>query len=138
MKTYAEGARQLMPAHPYGKGYMIINEEGIDELLLRIADKHIGMQSIRVLLLMMKSCEMHNRCMIGQKEIVDKLGMKPSAVSRSIADLLGCGILERPTSIRGLYAINPAFAWRGSTNTLRLERSKRAAAQRRDHTGSAL
>lgn len=114
--------------HPYGaEGYMIISDKGMAEMQQRMADKTLGLQAVRVLFAMMDACEQRNRCMIGQKQLVDDLGMRQSAVSRALGELLACGFLERPTSIRGFYAVSPHFAWRGTTKALIEEMKRRAA-----------
>lgn len=105
--------------HPYrAEKFMIGSYVGLMELQERIADRSIGREEIRVLLLMMTACDYGNRVRVGQKELAADLKMALSNVSRAITALVNSGFLERD-STRGGYTISPRLCWKGDDDSLR-------------------
>ena len=120
--------RRASPAHPYGiGGFMMLSKAGLRELDLRLADRTLGMQAIRVLIAMAQSIDYENRAHMGQKDLAAHLGMAQQHVSASIRDLVACGFLERPETSRGYYRISPRLLWQGSARTLRAALAREAA-----------
>jgi len=118
------------PAHPYmlEKGFMLLSIAGLDELDRRLADRSLGMQAVRVLVAMARSCDYENRVRAGQKDLAAHLEMDQSAVSKAIRSLITCGMIEAPESSRGYYRISPRLLWKGSARTLKVALTERQAA----------
>jgi hypothetical protein len=122
-------AKQPRPVHPYfTAGFMLLSVAGLDELDLRMADRSIGMQAMRVLVAMARSCDYENRVRAGQKDLAAHLDMDQSDVSKAIRALIACGLIEPPEHSRGPYRISPRLLWKGSARTLKKALDERAAA----------
>ena len=120
--------RRRVQAHPYGSGgFMMLSKAGLRELDLRLADRTLGMQAIRVLVAMAQSIDYENRAHMGQKDLAAHLGMAQQNVSAAIQDLVACGFVDRPAG-RGYYRISPRLLWKGSARTLKAALADREAA----------
>ena len=107
---------------------MLLSAAGLDELDLRLADRSLGMQAVRVLVAMARSCDYENRVRAGQKDLAAHLGMDQSDVSKAVRALVSCGLIEQPESSRGYYRISPWLLWKGSARTLKQALAERQAA----------
>jgi Firmicute plasmid replication protein (RepL) len=107
-------------AHPYnGVGFMLISQEGLDELDRCLASREIGMQAIRVLVAMTKSLDFENQVRAGPKDLAAHLGMCLPDISRAIKTLIDLGFVLRPEWSRGPYRISPHLLWKGSAAALK-------------------
>ena len=98
---------------------------GIEELLNRLIDKSLGVQSIKVLLAMVADCDYENRVHAGAKDIARRTEMAESHVSTAIKALVDCGFVERRANSRGRYTISPTLCWKGGEESLRAALSER-------------
>ena len=129
VSAYVLMGKRSRPAHPYlEKGFMLLSVAGLDELDNRLADRSLGMQAVRVLIAMARSCDYENRVRAGQKDLAGHLNMDQSDVSKAIRALIGCGLVEPPESSRGYYRISPRLLWKGSARTLKQALTERQAA----------
>lgn len=101
--------------HAYlAERFMIGSQIGLAE----VARSGIGKGAYRVLYALMSGIEYGNRIYISQKELAGYLGMKQSAISRAIVELVDAGFLER-TQKRGQYVVSPRIIWKGRDKDLR-------------------
>jgi transcription initiation factor IIE alpha subunit len=120
--------RKPRPKNAYGVRFMMLSQDAVGELSERLADHSIGMQAMRVLLVMIGSLDYENRVEAPQKEIACRLGMSQGEVSKASAALVECGFIERMANRRGWYRVSPRLCWRGSVKNLDAALREREAA----------
>lgn len=88
---------------------------------LMILAKNLKGEELRVLMVLLSELDYENYIQVPQMDIVEKLGMQRSNVSRSIKVLLDIGvILLGPKIGRSFsYRLNPQFGWKGTVTNHR-------------------
>ena len=118
--------RKPKKASPYRTRFMMLSQEGLEELQERLADRTLGIQAMRVLVAMMQSLDYENRVDPPQKEIAFRLGMSVQEVYKASKTLIECGFIERMANRRGWYRVSPRLCWKGSVANLEKELAKAA------------
>lgn len=89
-------------------------------------DREMTLTPLRVLLYLESILGYENYLRITQQDIVVKLGIHRSDVSRAMKLLLAKGIVEKLESpvIRPVYRLNPNYGWRGKHEHWKAEKAK--------------
>lgn len=101
------------------RGMMQISFEGMAELQERLADHTLGVQAVRVLVLMLEHMDRNNECRAGVKDLARLLKMDQSDVSKALRKLVDCGFVEAPRLRFAPYTVSPRFAWKASADKLK-------------------
>ena len=97
--------------------YVMLWQKSVSRLCLDT----LRVESRRILDFFLGHCDFGNEVPYTQKQIADELGLKPSAVSRSIKELLDKRyiMVSRQIGTSKLYMLDPDFAWKGSVASLK-------------------
>jgi Firmicute plasmid replication protein (RepL) len=81
--------------------------------LTRLLSKKLSANQLRVAMWLPVVSKENNVLMVTGKMAEDALGIERHAFSRILGTMIDLDIIKRG-EVRGLYYINPAFAWQGS------------------------
>ena len=109
---------------PYAKGWIMNSQEALE---LLATDKDLKGETLRVLLYLLSRLDFENWIQVPQKEIVEKLDLDKSNVSKAVSLLESKEILLRGPKIGKSYAfrLNPDFGWKGKVKNLNDYRKER-------------
>jgi DNA-binding transcriptional ArsR family regulator len=91
--------------------WVLMFQEGLEQ----VATLNLKGETLRVYMILLSKLDYENWLRIRQKDIADKLNMKPPHVSRAIKELTDNGILVKGPKVSNsnTYRLDPTFAFRG-------------------------